>query len=49
MIIDTLSAGAVNPLYPSIIRQTLQAIIDKKPHTLATGKYRCRATVFFSR
>ncbi len=49
MIIDTLSAGAVNPLYPAIIRQTLQAILDKKPHTLATGKYPLQGdSVFFS-
>ena len=49
MIVDTLSAGAVNPVYPAIIRQTLQAIIDKAPHTLPTGKYPLQGdSVFFS-
>ena len=49
MIIDTLSAGAMNPLYPAIIRQTLQAILDKKPHSLAAGKYPLQGdSVFFS-
>ncbi|MDR3433481.1 MAG: YhcH/YjgK/YiaL family protein [Rouxiella aceris] len=49
MIIDTLSAGAVNPIYPAIIRQTLQAILDKAPQTLAPGKYPLQGdSVFFS-
>jgi biofilm protein TabA len=49
MIIDTLSAGAVNPIYPAIIRQTLQAIIDKAPYTLPAGKYPLQGdSVFFS-
>ena len=49
MIIDTLSAGAANPLYPPVIRRTLQAIIDMKPDTLPAGKYPLQGdTVFFS-
>ncbi|SUW62272.1 Toxin-antitoxin biofilm protein TabA [Buttiauxella agrestis] len=49
MIIDTLSDGAKNPLYPAIIRNTLQAILDKKPHSLPAGKYPLQGdSVFFS-
>ena len=49
MIIDTLSAGAVNPIYPPVIRQTLQAILGKAPHTLPVGKYPLQGdSVFFS-
>ena len=49
MIIDTLTDGAKNPLYPTIIRNTLQAILEKKPHTLPTGKYSLQGeSVFFS-
>lgn len=49
MIIDTLSAGAVNPIYPPVIRETLQAIIAKQPHTLPAGKYPIQGdSVFFS-
>ncbi|MGB7802056.1 YhcH/YjgK/YiaL family protein [Buttiauxella sp.] len=49
MIIDTLLDGAKNPLYPALIRHTLQAILDKKPHSLPTGKYPIQGErVFFS-
>lgn len=49
MIIDNLTAAAVNPIYPAIIRKTLQAIIDKAPHSLPAGKYPLQGdSVFFS-
>lgn len=49
MIIDSLAEGAKNALYPALIRQTLQTIIDLKPHTLPTGKYPLQGdSVFFS-
>lgn len=39
MIIDKLNNAAHNPVYPQVIRQTLQAIIANKPQQLANGKY----------
>lgn len=49
MIIDTLIEGANNPLYPTVIRQTLQAIADHNPQTLAPGKYEIRGdSIYFS-
>lgn len=49
MIIDTLAQGIANPLYPDVIRKTLQAIQDKHPDTLAVGKYLLQGdAVFFS-
>ncbi|PLM95370.1 YhcH/YjgK/YiaL family protein, partial [Klebsiella variicola] len=39
MIIDTLTAAAENELYPPVIRQALQAVLQQQPHALPPGKY----------
>lgn len=39
MIIDKLENAAQNPVYPTVIRHALQAIIANCPQQLANGKY----------
>ncbi len=38
MIIDTLTAAAENELYPPVIRQALQAVLQQQPHALPPGE-----------
>ena len=49
MIIDTLTAAAENELYPPVIRQALQAVLQQQPHALPPGKYTVESdNVFFT-
>lgn len=49
MIIDTLIEAINNPLYPTVIRQTLQVIADHDLPALAPGKYEIRGDrIYFS-
>lgn len=47
MIIDTLVLAAQNPLYPAVIRHTLQTIQQHNPQTLAAGKYEIQGEAIF--
>lgn len=47
MIIDTLAAAAHNPLYPSAIRQALQAIAESNPDALVPGRYEIQGNAMF--
>ena len=47
MIIDTLVLAAQNPLYPAVIRRTLQTIQQHNPDTLAAGKYEIQGEAIF--
>ena len=47
MIIDTLEQAAKNPLYPAVIRNTLQTIQANNPQTQAVGKYAIQGEEIF--
>lgn len=47
MIIDTLEQAVKNPLYPAVIRKTLQAIQANNPQTQAVGKYAIQDEAIF--
>lgn len=47
MIIDTLTAAAENELYPPVIRQALQAVLQQQPHALPPGNIPSRVIMCF--
>lgn len=47
MIIDTLAHAAHNPIYPAVIRRTLQAIEGHQPATLPAGRYEIQGDEIF--
>jgi len=47
MIIDTFALAVQNPLYPAVIRRTLQSIAGLTPKTLPVGKYVLQGDAIF--